>query len=193
MPVCWDRHLRRYVEDCTAYCEQPGYTPAGRPVLLTFEDACPPGRDGGRRPARHRLRRLPTLPSISRLPAGRMQKRKAQKEKAARPQGRPNPKKQGGNMMPKAGRRFCLCAARRCFWGQSRPAPPAAAAAPACATCRQGLRAAKQREKPGNPFYGLPGFLHAPGACLRWRGFWPYMLFLAVTFSFLTGCLQKSG
>ena len=31
--------------------------------------------------------------------------------------------------MPKAGRRFCLCAARRCFWGQSRPAPPAAAAA----------------------------------------------------------------
>ena len=64
-------------------------------------------------------------------------------------------------MMPKAGRRFCLCAARRCFWGQSRPAPPAAAAAPACATCRQGLRAAKQREKPGNPFYGLPGFLHA--------------------------------
>ena len=41
VPVCWDRHLRRYVEDCTAYCEQPGYTPAGRPVLLTFEDACP--------------------------------------------------------------------------------------------------------------------------------------------------------
>ncbi len=86
--------------------------------------------------------------------------------------------------------------------GAKLPAPPAAAAAPACATCRQGLRAAKQREKPGNPFYGLPGFLHAPGAkaagpkpgaCLRWRGFWPYMLFLAVTFSFLTGCLQKSG
>ena len=25
VPVCWDRHLRRYVEDCTAYCEQPGY------------------------------------------------------------------------------------------------------------------------------------------------------------------------
>ena len=106
VPVCWDRHLRRYVEDCTAYCEQPGYTPAGRPVLLTFEDACPPGRDGGRRPARHRLRRLPTLPSISRLPAGRMQKRKAQKEKAARPQGRPNPKKQGGNMMRKQGERL---------------------------------------------------------------------------------------
>ena len=40
VPVCWDRHLRRYVEDCTAYCEQPGHTPAGRPVLLTFEDAC---------------------------------------------------------------------------------------------------------------------------------------------------------
>lgn len=106
VPVCCDRHLRRYVEDCTAYCEQPGYTPAGRPVLLTFEDACPPGRDGGRRPARHRLRRLPTLPSISRLPAGRMQKRKAQKEKAARPQGRPNPKKQGGNMMRKQGERL---------------------------------------------------------------------------------------
>ena len=31
VPVCWDRHLRRYVEDCTAYCEQPGYTPAGAP------------------------------------------------------------------------------------------------------------------------------------------------------------------
>lgn len=94
--------------------------------------------------------------------------------------------------------------------GAKLPAPPAAAAAPAGATCRQGsgslcrqgLRAAKKREKPGNPFYGLPGFLHAPGAkaagpkpgaCLRWRGFWPYMLFLAVTFSFLTGCLQKSG
>lgn len=103
-----------------------------------------------------------------------------------------------GPRRPKAGRRFCLCA----FWSAKPPAPPAAAAAPACATCRQGLRAAKQREKPGNPFYGLPGFLHAPGAkaagpkpgaCLRWRGFWPYMLFLAVTFSFLTGCLQKSG
>jgi len=35
-----------------------------------------------------------------------MQKRKAQKEKAARPQGRPNPKKQGGNMMRKQGERL---------------------------------------------------------------------------------------
>ena len=60
-----------------------------------------------------------------------------------------------GPRRPKAGRRFCLCA----FWSAKPPAPPAAAAAPACATCRQGsgslcrqgLRAAKQREKPSNP------------------------------------------
>ncbi|MFQ7158411.1 MAG: hypothetical protein ACLRPX_01740 [Ruthenibacterium sp.] len=50
VPVCWDRHLRRYVEDCTAYCEQPGYTPAGRPVLLTFEDACPHAEMAGGAP-----------------------------------------------------------------------------------------------------------------------------------------------
>ena len=50
VPVCWDRHLRRYVEDCTAYCEQPGYTPAGRPVLLTFEDACPQAEMAGGAP-----------------------------------------------------------------------------------------------------------------------------------------------
>ena len=38
VPVYWDDHLQREVED---YCKQPGHTPSGRPVLLTFEDACP--------------------------------------------------------------------------------------------------------------------------------------------------------
>lgn len=41
VPVYWDDHLQRYVEDYEDYCEQPGRTPAGRPILLTIEDACP--------------------------------------------------------------------------------------------------------------------------------------------------------
>ena len=41
VPVYWDDHLKRYAEDYRDYCEQPGCTPAGRPILLTIEDACP--------------------------------------------------------------------------------------------------------------------------------------------------------
>ena len=41
VPVYWDDHLQREVEDYEDYYKQPGHTPSGRPVLLTFEDACP--------------------------------------------------------------------------------------------------------------------------------------------------------
>ena len=43
VPVFWDDHLQREVEDYEDYCKQPGHTPSGRPVLLNFEDACPHG------------------------------------------------------------------------------------------------------------------------------------------------------
>ena len=38
VPIYWDDHLQREVED---YYNGPVYTPAGRPILLTIEDACP--------------------------------------------------------------------------------------------------------------------------------------------------------
>lgn len=41
VPVYWDDHLQREVEDYEDYCKQPGHTPSGRPILLTIEDACP--------------------------------------------------------------------------------------------------------------------------------------------------------
>lgn len=41
VPVYWDDHLKRKVEDYEDYCKHPGHTPAGRPILLTIEDACP--------------------------------------------------------------------------------------------------------------------------------------------------------
>lgn len=41
VPLRWDDHLKRYIEDYEGHCKQPGHTPAGRPVLLTIEDACP--------------------------------------------------------------------------------------------------------------------------------------------------------
>lgn len=41
VPLRWDDHLKQYVEDYKDYCKRPGHTPAGRPVLLTIEDACP--------------------------------------------------------------------------------------------------------------------------------------------------------
>ncbi len=41
VPMYWDEHLQRYAEDYKGYCEQPDYTPEGRPILLTIEDACP--------------------------------------------------------------------------------------------------------------------------------------------------------
>ena len=39
--VYWDNQLQREVEDYADYIQQPVYTPAGRPILLTIEDACP--------------------------------------------------------------------------------------------------------------------------------------------------------
>ena len=41
VPVAWDEALGREAEDYGGYYAGPGYTPAGRPVLLTIEDACP--------------------------------------------------------------------------------------------------------------------------------------------------------
>lgn len=41
VPIYWDDHLQREVEDYEDYCKQPGHTPSGRPILLTIEDACP--------------------------------------------------------------------------------------------------------------------------------------------------------
>ena len=38
VPIYWDDHLQREAED---YYNGPVYTQAGRPVLLTIEDACP--------------------------------------------------------------------------------------------------------------------------------------------------------
>ena len=41
VPVYWDDHLQREAESYEGYYGGPVYTPAGRPVLLTIEDACP--------------------------------------------------------------------------------------------------------------------------------------------------------
>ena len=41
VPVAWDEVLGREAEDYGGYYAGPVYTPAGRPVLLTIEDACP--------------------------------------------------------------------------------------------------------------------------------------------------------
>ena len=41
IPLRWDERTQSYVEDYGGYYAGPGYTPAGRPVLLTLEDACP--------------------------------------------------------------------------------------------------------------------------------------------------------
>ena len=41
VPVSWDDHLQREVESYEGYYDGPVYTPAGRPILLTIEDACP--------------------------------------------------------------------------------------------------------------------------------------------------------
>lgn len=41
VPVHWDDNLQREAEDYEEYYNGPVYTPAGRPVLLTIEDACP--------------------------------------------------------------------------------------------------------------------------------------------------------
>ena len=41
VPVAWDEALGREAEDYEDYYDGPVYTSAGRPVLLTIEDACP--------------------------------------------------------------------------------------------------------------------------------------------------------
>ena len=41
IPLRWDERTQSYVEDYEGYYNGPVYTPAGRPVLLTIEDACP--------------------------------------------------------------------------------------------------------------------------------------------------------
>ena len=44
VPLRWEENSQTYVEDYRDYMEQPVRTPAGRPILLTFEDACPEAR-----------------------------------------------------------------------------------------------------------------------------------------------------
>ena len=70
VPVYWDDHLKRYAEDYRDYCEQPGCTLAGRPILLTIEDACPHAEMVDDDPAGIDCGFLPPLPSIPRLSAG---------------------------------------------------------------------------------------------------------------------------
>ena len=41
IPLRWDERTQSYVEDYEEYYDGPAYTPAGRPILLTIEDACP--------------------------------------------------------------------------------------------------------------------------------------------------------
>lgn len=41
IPLRWDERTQSYVEDYEDYYDGPAYTPAGRSVLLTIEDACP--------------------------------------------------------------------------------------------------------------------------------------------------------
>lgn len=40
IPLRWDEHTQTYVEDYDSVIEYPIYTPSGRPILLTIEDAC---------------------------------------------------------------------------------------------------------------------------------------------------------
>ena len=49
VPVAWDEALGREAEDYEDYYAGPVYTPAGCPILLTIEDACPHAEpvDGG--------------------------------------------------------------------------------------------------------------------------------------------------
>lgn len=41
IPLRWDERTKTYVEDYSGMLEHPIYTPSGRPILLTIEDACP--------------------------------------------------------------------------------------------------------------------------------------------------------
>ena len=40
IPVHWDERSQQYLEDYSSLIENPVYTPEGRPILLTIEDAC---------------------------------------------------------------------------------------------------------------------------------------------------------
>ena len=40
IPMHWDEHSQKYLEDYSLLIENPAYTPEGRPILLTIEDAC---------------------------------------------------------------------------------------------------------------------------------------------------------
>ena len=42
IPLRWDEHAKKEIEDYSLFIEQsPIYTPEGRPILPTIEDACP--------------------------------------------------------------------------------------------------------------------------------------------------------
>ena len=41
IPMYWEERSQKYLEDYSGLIENPAYTPEGRPILLTIEDACP--------------------------------------------------------------------------------------------------------------------------------------------------------
>ena len=41
VPLLWDDCSQTWQEDYENFIEYPVYTPAGRPIFLTIEDACP--------------------------------------------------------------------------------------------------------------------------------------------------------
>lgn len=41
IPLRWDEYSQTFLEDYSGFIEHPVYTPQGRPILLTIEDACP--------------------------------------------------------------------------------------------------------------------------------------------------------
>lgn len=42
LPLHWDEHSKKEIENYGPFLEQsPIYTPEGRPIFLTIEDACP--------------------------------------------------------------------------------------------------------------------------------------------------------
>lgn len=40
IPVVWDEYSHRYLEDYRSFIANPVFTPEGRPIMLTIEDAC---------------------------------------------------------------------------------------------------------------------------------------------------------
>ncbi len=40
IPMYWEERSQKYLEDYSGLIENPAYTPEGRPILLTIEDAC---------------------------------------------------------------------------------------------------------------------------------------------------------